>query len=168
MFIQQTDLFRGMNKGFVKEVFDLTTKESFEKGDVLFSEGDDANQFYILLKGRIRLGTRETGQVVHTVSRPGEAFGWSSLVGRDVYSASAECLIPTKLIRIDRDEFQRILEKDPTNGLAFFKRLAGALGERLISSYGALGLARSSEDHRTYGSSLTLQQTSGETGESAQ
>lgn len=168
MFIQQTDLFSGMNKGFVKEVFDVTIKESFEKGDVLFSEGDEANHFYILLKGRIRLGTRETGQVVHTVSRPGEAFGWSSLVGREDYSASAKCLVPTKLIRIDRDQFQEILEKDPANGLAFFKRLAGALGERLISSYGALGLAQPSEDHRTYGSSLTLQQTGAESGEGAQ
>ena len=167
MFIEQTDLFRGMNRDFVKEVFDVTLKESFEEGDVLFSEGDVASHFYILLKGRVRLGTRETGQVVHTVSRPGEAFGWSSLVGRDIYSASARCLAPTKLIRIQRDEFQEILEKDPANGLVFLKRLAGALGERLISSYGALGLAHPSEDHRTYGSSLTLQQTSSDLGESA-
>jgi CRP-like cAMP-binding protein len=168
MFIQQTDLFHAMDKDFVKEVFDITVKESFTEGDVLFAEGDDARHFYILLKGRVRLGTRETGQVVHTVSRPGEAFGWSSLVGRAVYSASAQCVIPTKLIKIDRDHFQVILEKDPGNGLVFFKRLAGALGERLISSHSALGLAQTSEDHRTYGSSLTLQQTGGESGESVQ
>ena len=166
MFIQQTDLFRGMKKDFVKEVFDISVKESLEGGEILFEEGDEARDFYILLKGRVRLGARDTGQVVHTVSRPGEAFGWSSLVGRGIYSASAECLVPTKLIRIDREKFQQTLEKDPTNGLVFFKRLAGALGERLITSYGALGLAHPSEDHRTYGSSLTLQQTGGESGES--
>ena len=159
MFIQQTDLFRGMKKDFVKEVFDISVKESLEGGEILFDEGDEARDFYILLKGRVRLGARDTGQVVHTVSRPGEAFGWSSLVGRGIYSASAECLVPTKLIRIDREK---------TNGLVFFKRLAGALGERLIASYGALGLAHSSETHRTYGSSLTLQQTGGESGESTQ
>ena len=168
MFIQQTDLFHAMNKDFVKEVFDITVKESYEDGDVLFAEGDAARHFYILLKGRVRLGARETGQVVHTVSRPGEAFGWSSLVGRTSYSASAQCVLPTKLIKIDRDDFQVILEKDPTNGLLFFKRLAGALGERLISSYSALGLAQPSAEHRTYGSSLTLQQSGGESSESAQ
>ena len=162
MFIQQTDLFRGMDKDFVKETYDLTVKHSFKEGDVLFSEGDHATYFYILLKGRVRLGTRDTGQVVHTVSRPGEAFGWSSLVGRDVYSASAECVESTKLLKIDRGDFQEILEKDPTNGLSFFRRLAGALGERLIISYGSLGLAQPSEEHRTYGSSLTLQQSDSE------
>jgi len=162
MFIQQTDLFRGMDKDFVKKTYDLTVKHSFKEGDVLFSEGDHATYFYILLKGRVRLGTRETGQVVHTVSRPGEAFGWSSLVGRDVYSASAECVESTKLLKIDREDFQEILAKDPTNGLSFFRRLAGALGERLINSYSSLGLAQPSEEHRTYGSSLTLQQSGSE------
>jgi CRP-like cAMP-binding protein len=162
MFIQQTDLFRGMDKDFVKETYDLTVKESFELGEILFSEGDRASHFYILLKGQVRLGTRDTGQVVHTVSRPGEAFGWSSLVGRDIYSASAECVQPTKLLKIDREDFQEILEKDPINGLSFFRRLAGALGERLINSYGSLGLAQSSEEHRTYGSSSTLQRSASE------
>jgi CRP-like cAMP-binding protein len=167
MFIQQTDLFRGMKKDFVKEVFDITSKESLNEGDVLFRQGDQARHFYILIKGRVRLGTRDTGQVVHTVSRPGETFGWSSLVGRDVYSASAECISQTKLLRIDNEKFQEIQEKDPANGLIFFKRLAGALGERLINSYGALGLAQPSEDHRTFGSSLTHQQRSEEITESA-
>ena len=162
MFIQQTDLFRGMDKNFVKETYDLTVKQSLEEGEVLFSEGDQASHFYILLKGRIRLGTRDTGQVVHTVSRPGETFGWSSLVGRDIYSASAECVQPAKLLKIDREDFQEILRKDPINGLSFFRRLAGALGERLINSYGSLGLAQTSEEHRTYGSSLTLQQSGSE------
>jgi CRP-like cAMP-binding protein len=162
MFIQQTDLFQGMDKDFIKETYDLTVKESFEQGKVLFREGDRAGHFYILLKGQVRLGTRDTGQVVHTVSRPGEAFGWSSLVGRDIYSASAECVQPTTLVKIDREDFQEVLEKDPINGLSFFRRLAGALGERLINSYGSLGLAQASEEHRTYGSSLTLQQSGSE------
>ena len=58
MFIQQTDLFRGMDKDFVKETYDLTVKQSLEEGEVLFREGDQARHFYILLKGRVRLGTR--------------------------------------------------------------------------------------------------------------
>lgn len=159
MFIQQTDLFRGMDKDFVKEIYDLTGKQSLEKGEVLFREGDQARHFYILLKGRLRLGTRDTGQVVHTVSRPGEAFGWSSLVGRTSYSASAESVQPTTLLKIDREDFQGILEKDPTNGLLFYQRLAGALGERLINSYASLGLAHTSEEHRTYGDSFAMQES---------
>ena len=135
MYIQQSDLLRGMSKVFLKELINITVKESLEKGDVLFREGDRARHFYILLKGDIKLSIGEKGHVFYTVSHPGEAFGWSSLLGRNAYSASAECRAPTKLLRIESDRLQGLIEKDPTNGLIFFKRLAWLLGNRLIQSY---------------------------------
>jgi CRP/FNR family cyclic AMP-dependent transcriptional regulator len=165
MFIQQTALFQGMSKEFVKKVYDTAVKKSLEKDAVLFLEGDKAEYFYVLLKGRIKLAVGEIRQLVHVVERPGEAFGWSSLVGRELYSATAKCMADTKLLKFDSKELQKVLERDPSNGLALFRGLAGALGERLMSSYGALAFAQLSEEHRTYGSSLTLQQAGSETSE---
>ena len=158
MFIQQTDLFRGMSKDFVKKVYDTAVKESFTDGELIFPEGEKAKYFYILLKGRVKLEIGEFRQLVYTVEHPGEAFGWSSLVGRENYSASAKCMADTKLVKFDGDTLFTLLEKDPSNGLQLFRRLSGALGERLINSYGALAFAQPSEEHRTYGSSLTLKQ----------
>ena len=165
MFIQQTDLFRGMSKEFVKKVYDTGVKESFEEGKMLFLEGDKAKYFYILLKGKVKLAVGEIRQLVYMVEHPGEAFGWSSLVGRELYSATGKCMADSKLLRFDGDEFRTVLEKDPRNGLELFRRLSGALGERLISSYGALAFAQPSEEHRTYGSSLTLKQAGSEVSE---
>lgn len=135
MYIQQADLFWGMSKSFVKEVMDVSVKETYQKGDFLFHEGDPAEYFYILIKGRVKLIIGETGPMVHTVDHAGEAFGWSSLVDRDIYSASAECTEKTILQKIDRKSLQKILEEDMANGLIFFKRLAGIIGNRLIWSY---------------------------------
>ncbi|MCG6917160.1 MAG: cyclic nucleotide-binding domain-containing protein [Deltaproteobacteria bacterium] len=168
MFIQQTDLFRGMSKDFVKKVYDTAVKESFTDGELIFPEGEKAKYFYILLKGRVKLEIGEFRQLVYTVEHPGEAFGWSSLVGRENYSASAKCMADTKLVKFDGDTLCTLLEKDPSNGLQLFRRLSGALGERLINIYGAFAFAQPSEDHRTYGSSLTLKQTGGEVSESSQ
>ena len=140
MLINQTDLARGMSWEFTNEVYDITTTESFTEGDFIFREGDHAEYFYVLLEGRVRLSMGETGKVVYVVDRPGETFGWSSLVGRDVYSASAECVLASKLFRIDKEEFEKILEKKPADGMTFFRRLAGILGERLISIYDTLVL----------------------------
>jgi CRP-like cAMP-binding protein len=69
------------------------------------------------------------------VDHPGEVFGWSSLSGRGVYSASAECRKPTKLLRIEADRLFKILENDPASGLIFFRRLSGILGNRLLQMY---------------------------------
>ena len=167
MFIEQTDLSQGMSWEFTNEVYDITTKESLKEGEVFFREEDAAKYFYVLLEGRVRLTIGETGQVVHVVDRPGEAFGWSSLVGRDVYSASAECVVPSKLLKIDREKFEMILKKNPVDGMNFFKRLASILGERLIDSYNTLILGQPSEAPSTHGSSQTLQQVKDESIEEA-
>jgi len=135
MYFPQSDLFWGMSKNFVKEVMNTAEKESHQKGTFLFQEGDPAAYFYILIKGRVKLTIGEVGQMVHTVDHAGEAFGWSSLIDRDVYSASAECSTDTIVQKFDRRTFQKILEQDLSNGLIFFKRLAGTIGNRLLCSY---------------------------------
>lgn len=135
MYFQQADLFGGMSQNFVKEIMSVAEKESHQKGHFLFHEGDPATYFYILIKGRIKLTIGEIGQMVHTVDHAGEVFGWSSLIDRDVYTASAECTKDTMLQKFDRKALQKILEHDPANGLFFFKRLAVTIGRRLLSSY---------------------------------
>jgi len=102
---------------FVKELTAISVKETHKEGHFLFRRGDPANSAYLLLMGRVKLKMGETGQVVHIVNRPGESFGWSSFVGHDVYSTTAECEIPTKLRKLHKENLQKLLEKDPTNGL---------------------------------------------------
>jgi CRP-like cAMP-binding protein len=135
MYVQQADLTRGVGKDFVKELTTLSIKTSYDGGVLLFRKGDPAVHAYLLLMGLVQLKMGESGNVVHTVKRPGETFGWSSLVGRETYSTTAECLKPTTLRKLHVDDLKKLLKKDPENGLIFFQRLAGMLGERLLQSY---------------------------------
>jgi len=135
MYIQQVELTRGVGRDFVEALTEMSVKEEHEQGTILFQRGDPANHAFLLLIGRVHLKLGETGHVIHIVSRPGETFGWSSLVDRDVYSATAECVEQTALRRLYRADLQKLLKQDPTNGLIFFQRLAGMLGERLMESY---------------------------------
>ena len=152
MYFQQADLFWGMNKNFVKNVMASAKKEAHQKGHFLFHEGDPANHFYILLKGRIKLTIGDIGQMVHTVDHAGEAFGWSSLIDRDVYSASAECTKDAMLQKFDRRTLQKIIEEDPQNGIIFYKRLAGTIGYRLLNSYKMISASSIAETSPTLGS----------------
>ena len=145
MYLKQKDIFRAMNKSFIKKIMDVSTTESYEPKDLLFQQGDLANYFYILLKGRIKITLGEIGQSVYIVSHAGEAFGWSSLIDRETYTASAECMTPVKLLRFDQEKVLKIIEEDPTNGLVFFKRLAGILGNRLLQSYKMISTAVQTE-----------------------
>ena len=114
MYVNQSELFMGTSMDFIKKFMDISQMTSHAKGDILF---------------------RETDQVVYEACRVGEAFGWSSLIGGNEYSASAECIESTKLLRTDNEKFKRVLDQDPSSGVIFFKQLASTLGHRLLESY---------------------------------
>jgi CRP-like cAMP-binding protein len=156
MYLKQKDIFWAMGKDFVKEIMGISVAESHKQGEFLFREGDPANAFYVLLKGRVKLSLGETGQVVYIVSRAGEAFGWSSLIGRQNFSAAAECIAPTKLLKFDNEKLQKILEKSPANSLILFKRLAELLGNRLLQSYTIISSAYRTEISPSYGTGQVM------------
>jgi CRP/FNR family cyclic AMP-dependent transcriptional regulator len=135
MYIKQSELFMGTSMDFVKKFMDISEMSSHKKGEILFGENDPANFFFILLNGRVKLSVGQPKQVVYNAARNGEAFGWSSLIGGAVYSASAECLEPTKLLKTDSNKLSGILAEDADNGIIFFKQLAATLGNRLLETY---------------------------------
>ena len=135
VYLKSADLFLGMGKEFVKEALDISNRLSQTEGDYLFYQGDHAGQFFILLKGKVKLSLGNTGPVVYVAKHPSEIIGWSSIIGRDVYSASAQCVEPTNLLKFDRQGFLNILEKNPANEAILFKRLAEMLGNRLLQLY---------------------------------
>ncbi len=157
MYIQQAELLRGMDRNFIKEFLDIATKEFHEGGDFLFHYGEKASYFYILIKGHVKLSIGGNGYVIHVVDRTGEAFGWSSLVGRESYSASAECVVATKVLRIETDRVQEVLEKYPANGMIFFKRLARILGDRLLRSYEAMPVISQADASISFGSGQVVE-----------
>ena len=156
MYLKQKDIFWEMSKDFVKEIMDIAVTETHKEGEWLFREGDPASAFYILLKGRAKLSLGETGHIIYIVSNAGEAFGWSSLIGRERYSASAECMAESKLLKWDKEKLQPVLEKDPANSLLFYKRLAELLGNRLLQSYTIISSVSPTETYTSYGTGQVL------------
>jgi CRP-like cAMP-binding protein len=155
MYFKQGDIFWGMNKEFVGEIMLSAVTESCEKGEMLFRAGDPADKFFILTKGQIKLSI-DAGNVVYIVSKAGEAFGWSSLIGRETYSATAECLSPTNLLKLNAETLQKILEKDSGNGMIFFKRLALVLGNRLLQSYTMISSTALTEKSISFGTGQVI------------
>ena len=135
MDIQKADLLRGLRRDCINDIMDIAIQESYGEGACLFLRGDPAGYFYFLLMGRVKLHLGETGKVVHHVSRPGEIIGWSGLVGREAYSTTAECTMPTELHKIEVGKLRKIMEKNPGDGFVFFENLSMILGDRLLQSY---------------------------------
>jgi CRP-like cAMP-binding protein len=151
MPLEKSYLFQGLGEQAMAEIARIAVRDSYEKGAFLFRAGDAATHLYILEEGRIRLSVRGTGHFAQIVSEPGDALGWSSMVDRESYTASAECLVPVKVLKLDRDRLERVLEADPAGGLSFYKRLAWLIGQRLTASYGGTLSVYGERASKSYG-----------------
>ena len=109
MRIDQTDLLEGMDWLSVQKYMALTAIEYYKKGDFIFHEGDKFDFFYTLIEGCVKLSIGDDEKKVFTVCYPGEAFGLSGILDSNYYSASAECLEPTHLHKIQRGALSQFL-----------------------------------------------------------
>ena len=135
MIIREIDLFEGMNEEIEQELAKVMEGKSYNSGEVIIKEGAAADNFYILQIGALNVKVAGAKQTTHVAIRPGEAVGWSSLAGRETYTASVECAEPSKLVKINKDKLDQVLRRYPGAGLLFYKRLAGLVGDRLIKCY---------------------------------
>lgn len=138
MYLKQSDLFWGMSKEFVKEAMEMGMNLSRSRGDRLFSKGDDADRFYVLIKGSVLLQRGDTGPKVYMAKDTGQVIGWSSLIGRDTYSATATCQGETSLIAFAGKSFLEELENNVHDKAILFERVATMLGNRLLDLYPAI------------------------------
>lgn len=135
MLIDLGELSNGMGMIFIREFMETAQKMFCEKGDVLFHSGDTAHHFFTLIQGELHLYIGTNTQHVYTVHHAGDVFGWSSLIGRDSYSATAICSERSELLRFDPDSLEELLNRHLESGLLFYKKLAGTLGKRLLEAY---------------------------------
>jgi len=135
MIIREMDLFDGASDEIENEIAEVMVDASYNAGDLLIKEGDAADIFYILRNGALSVKVAGATKTTHVAIRAGEAVGWSSLAGRDTYTASVVCAEPSRVWKINKDKLDRILRRYSAFGLLFYKRLAGLIGERLIRCY---------------------------------
>ena len=137
MFIQESDLFKDLGEQTMTDLSRIMVEEFYNKGDMVYTQRDRANNFYILWEGRVRLCIGDEAEIDYTVSNRGEAFGWSGLVDRECYTSRAECVAQSKVYKIDKEKLCKLFEKHPDVGMLFYKRLAGAVVDRLVCNYDA-------------------------------
>lgn len=132
MFLPKSDIFKDIRQEAIHEISEVAVEEKHEKGAVLFREGEPARYFYVLVEGKVLLTIEDAATPHYLADKIGELFGWSSAVGRKWYSATAECLAPTIVMKVDRSDLERVLDEHPRSGRVFYRLLAEALGQRWI------------------------------------
>lgn len=86
-----------------------------ESGEMLFMEGDDGDEMYIIKRGQIQILKREGVRIVQLATLgPGSVIGELSLLDQQTRSASARALNTAELVVINQSTLQSTYKKIPS------------------------------------------------------
>ncbi len=131
-------LFGGLTQSARELVASLGSVESYQAGQRVFSEGDEAASFCVVHSGRIALemGVAAPEEdlpraAVVAVLGPGESFGWSALVPPFLLTLSAVCVEPTTLVSINGPMLRRLMAIDWEIGYPVMSGLVDLIESRM-------------------------------------
>ena len=110
----------------------LARPVTFQRDQVVFHEGDECNDFFIILSGLMALEVEEPGSTlrVQTLSA-GAELGWSALLMASGKYFQARALDKVEALAIDGPTLLAECRRDPAFGFAFMYRLLGVVAARL-------------------------------------
>lgn len=108
-------LFNGLGGPELAEAARAARCRTFGRGEILFGQGAEANAFYVLLEGRVRVTqvTPEGEQVLVRFVGPGEMMGCVAVFGEACYPGTAEAVVPCKTLCWDGPTTANLMERFP-------------------------------------------------------
>lgn len=128
--------FDGLDRRYIELAVGCAANVRFNAGEVIFHEGEEANNFYLIREGKIALEVFIPGHGSLTVQtlHDGEILGWSWLIPPYHWRFDARAAEMTRAIAFDGKCRRDKCELDHDMGYELLKRIASILGERLDST----------------------------------
>lgn len=119
----------------------------YSKGDIIFSEGQYAKNYYQILSGQVKMNNfnDEGKEFTQGIFLAGQSFGEPPLFVDVQYPANAEALTNCKLYRLGKSQLLQLLEDHPKEHLKITQTLAGRLYYKAIM---ASELSSQEPEHR--------------------
>ena len=112
--ISNIPLFKGLPENQLEKIKKIAVKKNFKKGELIFSEGDVGNGFYIVAQGRIKIykiSMEGKEQILH-IFGSGEPFGEVPVFSGGVFPANAQVIEKCSLVFFPRKAFIQFISEN--------------------------------------------------------
>lgn len=109
--MRNTDEFRDLPDAYLDRLKNKVELKSYEPGDVIATEGNAADSFYLIRIGFVQVSKKYPGgDLVLSYMSRGQHFGEVALLTHRPNSETYKALDHVELVRIDKEEFQYMLQ----------------------------------------------------------
>jgi CRP-like cAMP-binding protein len=118
-FITTIPLFQNLEEKNYQDLSGIVHTRKYKKGEIIFSEYDDADGFYVAITGRVKIyksSPEGKEQILH-IFGPGDPFGEIAVFTGKNFPASAQTLENSETLFFPKNAFIGLIKKDPALSL---------------------------------------------------
>jgi CRP/FNR family transcriptional regulator, cyclic AMP receptor protein len=127
-----------LTDSMLEKLIPLVERVHLNEQDYLFRQGDLAENFFMLNRGKVLLEQRISDKMTVSIEsiRPGYSIGWSGMMTGGLepyrrYTSDAICTEPSELFAISGEEMNNLLDEDHDMGYMLCRRLIRVISRRL-------------------------------------
>jgi CRP-like cAMP-binding protein len=113
--LSRSDLFSALDGDALRRVLGTARSLRCRRNDVIFAEGDDATELFIVRSGRIAIGKQSPDgrESLVALMEEGDLFGEMPLFDDEPRSAQARALEPSEILSVPYPPIKAVLEERP-------------------------------------------------------
>ena len=122
--LKHSPFFAGLSEADLDAMMEIARIREHPRGDLLFSEGEQASGFFVVLDGKVKvykLSPEGKERILHII-HPGGTFAEAAIFGDGLYPAYAEPLQVSQLLFLPKEGFLDLLMN---NGRISVNMIAG-------------------------------------------
>jgi CRP/FNR family cyclic AMP-dependent transcriptional regulator len=131
--LREHAFFQGLDPEVIKMFAPFADQVQYEAGQMIYKEGDNADQFLLIRHGKVAIEVFSGGRGSHTIQTvgPGEVLGWSWLFPPYRRRFDARALELTRAIALDGKSLREKAAADHRLGYELLVRFSRVVVERL-------------------------------------
>jgi CRP/FNR family transcriptional regulator len=117
--ISTIPLFNGLPEDQIFAIKKIAVEKQFNKGEIIFSEGDEGNGFFVIAEGRVKVfkvSTEGKEQILH-IFGPGQPFGEVPVFTGQRFPANAQAIDKTRVLFFPRASIVDLISANPSLAL---------------------------------------------------
>ena len=132
-FLETVGIFSLLDRAEIEGVLAHLASVDLAEGELLFREGDEGNELFIIREGGVRVSLCLPDGSDHEIARlaAGDFFGEMSIFDSAPRSASCRALAASSLDRLSKAGFNAIIDQNPRVALKLMYRMLNVTTQRL-------------------------------------
>lgn len=123
--------FKGLSGEELGEIQKISRERSYQRNQMIFSDGDDGNGFFLVVEGKIKVfkvSPEGKEKILHILG-PGEPLGQVAVFAGESFPASAQAIGDSQVLFFPREAFVELIHRKPSLALNMLAILSNRLRE---------------------------------------